>query len=45
MKRTLAAIVMKHFNDMEKNPIYCISTILEPRLSFGQHVGEYHKTN
>lgn len=44
MEGTLAAIVMNHFNDMEKNPIYCISTVLQPRLLFSQHVGEYHKT-
>lgn len=31
IKGTLAEAVKKRFNDMEKNPLYCIATVLDPR--------------
>lgn len=31
MKGTLAAAVKRRFTDTEKNPLYCIATVLDPR--------------
>lgn len=31
MKATLAAAIKRRFSDTEKNPLYCIATVLDPR--------------